>query len=230
MCGRYALDGSEEQRRPMRAALLWMRAAYAEDSQRYWGFDCRPTTRRAVFFRAGDNIAMSGARWGWQREFLGKRPLINARYESAADKAMFRTALAGRRCVVPATCYFEWKRDEKDRPLEKFAFRASDGELLLIAGLWEDVVTDGQAERRFLVLTREMRRFAEIHDRTPVLLTPDAAERWLDPVASAAAVADAALSKTDDDLVPRRVINGPSRAVPEGGHLLKPSEPWPWEA
>ncbi len=130
---------------------------------------------------------------------------------------------------MPATAYYEWRRDEKDRPLSKFAFREIDGGPLLIAGLWEDVEVDGGSERRFLVLTRAMEKFIEIHDRTPVLLSPQAAEAWLDPKASSAEVVEAAASMTDDDLVVRSVVSGPTKAVPEGPHLMESTgEKWPF--
>src|SRR4051812_21106190 len=230
MCGRYALDGENaHQARSMVRALSWMKLIQTEPAQRYWGFDCRPTTRRAVFMQQGEGVEMVAARWGWNRAFLGKRPVINARYETVDSKAMFATALAERRCVVPASAYYEWRRDEKDRPLAKYAFREASGDLLLIAGLWEDATTDEGTERRFLVLTRAMTRYAEIHDRTPVMLTPAAAEAWMDPKARAAEVVEAAASRSDDDLVVRAVVSGPSKKVSEGPHLLEPTEsPWPW--
>jgi putative SOS response-associated peptidase YedK len=231
MCGRYSLDGSDPRSRALHQALDWMSAAIAPESAKYWSFDARPTTRRAVFFQdSGKSIALAGARWGWERAFLGKRPVINARFETVDAKKMFAQAMRERRCVVPATAYFEWRRDAKDRPLAKFAFREADGHLLLLAGLWEDVEIEGGSERRFLVLTRAMERYAEIHDRTPVLLSRDAAEAWLDPQAQQAEVTQAAGSRTDDDLVVRSVVSGPSKTVPEDERLVAPiDQPWPWQ-
>lgn len=230
MCGRYALDGeNEEQRRAMLKALAWIRQVQDDSARKYWSWDARPTTKRAVFFHSSTGIEMRDARWGWSRDFLKSRPVINARYETAHDKRMFKAALRERRCVVPATAYYEWRRDEKDRPLAKYAFREAGGDLLLMAGLWEDGSAEEGAECRFLVLTRRMELHAHVHDRTPVMLTPAAAECWMDPKATAAEVVEAAASRNDHDLVVRSVVGGPSKTVVEGPHLMAPTdEPWPW--
>lgn len=103
------------------------------------------------------------------------------------------------------------------------------GRQLLIAGLWEQAKGPDGLERRFLVLTRAMNRYKAIHDRTPVLLTPAAAEAWMDPKAPDREVLEAARSCTDDDLIVRPVVSGPTRAVPEGPHLMESvGEAWPW--
>src|SRR5439155_9106312 len=68
-----------------------------------------------------------GARWG-----LGDQPQINARSETAAELPTFRQAFAHGRCVVPADGFFEW--DPERRPLW---YRRRDGQLLLMAGLYE---------------------------------------------------------------------------------------------
>jgi len=231
MCGRYSLDGSDPRSKELTKALIWMAQVSTPEASKYWSFDCRPTTRRAVFMDTNGTIQLTGARWGWQRDFIGNRPIINARYETVDTKKMFSQAMQFRRCVVPATAYYEWKRDAKDKPLAKYAFREADGNMLLIAGLWEDVDVEGKPDRRFLVLTRAMERYSEIHDRTPVLLSAAAAEAWLDSKAPAGEVGEAAASRTDDDLIVRSVVSGPSIAVPEGAHLAKPiDQPWPWDA
>jgi putative SOS response-associated peptidase YedK len=55
----------------------------------------------------GRRLGLMG--WGWHRSFLGKRPLINVLSEEIASKPMFAEALHRRRCLVPATAWFEWQ-------------------------------------------------------------------------------------------------------------------------
>jgi putative SOS response-associated peptidase YedK len=157
--------------------------------------------------------------------------LINARSESAPDQGTFKAAVRNRCCAIPATCYDEWRRDAKDKPLAKFAFRRSDGGLLLMAGLWEEGDGAAGGEPRFLILTRAMEASAAIHDRTPVMLSDPAAEVWLDPGAGGAEVFDAARHMGDHDLVPREVVFSAAAEKRDSGELLTPLHaPWPWQA
>lgn len=99
---------------------------------------------------------LAAARWGWVRDFATGGRIINARWETATEKRTFAEAVERRRCVIPATAYYEWRRDERDRPLEKYAFLPASGGWLAMAGLYEDVPLHEGSERRFLVLTRPM--------------------------------------------------------------------------
>src|SRR4051812_9711668 len=74
--------------------------------------------------------------WGlvpsWSKD--GK-PLINARGETAADKPTFRSAFKTRRCLIPATGYFEWQATDGGK--QPWLFRLLGGEPFAFAGLWE---------------------------------------------------------------------------------------------
>lgn len=225
MCGRYALDPATgksvpavEQARP---AARWLRFAADHDLT---GYDIRPTTLCAVALPQG---RLCAARWGWARDFATGGRIINARWETATEKRTFAEAVERRRCVIPATAYYEWQRDARDRPVRggKHAFRPIDGGTCAMAGVWEDVtLPEGAGEVRFLVLTRTMVKHAGIHDRTPVMLSNDAIEAWLDPSAPMGDVLDAARSLGDDDLAPYRVADGPTKAKPAGSWLLEPTD------
>jgi putative SOS response-associated peptidase YedK len=182
-------------------------------------YDVRPTQIAPVYLSDGRAAGVAMATWGWTRAFAPGRPLINCRFETVATKPTFAEAFRSRRCVVPATAYYEWQRDAQDRPIRggKHAFRARDGRPLLLAGLWEP-----DPAPRFIVLTRAMVLHQAIHDRTPVMLTPVAARDWVDPASMPDTVHAAATSQVDEDLVVHRVCDGPTKAVPAGPHLLEP--------
>jgi putative SOS response-associated peptidase YedK len=97
---------------------------------------------------------------------------INAQAETAATKPMFRSAFKKRRCLVPADGYYEWKKlDAKKK--QPYFYGAKDGKLLAFAGLWE--------EDTFTILTTEANELAaQVHNRMPVILGPDAHDQWLD--------------------------------------------------
>jgi putative SOS response-associated peptidase YedK len=108
---------------------------------------------------------------------------INARVESVAEKPMFRVALKKRRCLVPASGYFEWRvEDEAKQP---YFIQAPDKQLLLFAGLWEawKPREDDEADwtRTFTIITGEPGKVSgDIHDRQPVILPPRRWGAWLD--------------------------------------------------
>ena len=108
--------------------------------------------------------------WGLSVEWDAK-PLINARAETLSRKKTFRPLLEGR-CLVPATAYFEWRKDGAARRKNRIGL--ADGMLFAFAGL-----TDG--ERFTIVTCPPSPSIAHIHDRMPVMLAAGAEARWLDP-------------------------------------------------
>jgi len=132
--------------------------------------EVRPTDAALVFGASG----FQRLSWGLQVDWDSK-PLINARAETLTEKKTFQPLL-GQRCVVPATAYFEWRRDGKRRLKNRIAPRgtretASAG-LFSFAGL-----TDGA---RFTIVTcPPLTAIASIHNRMPVILMADGERRWL---------------------------------------------------
>jgi putative SOS response-associated peptidase YedK len=124
-------------------------------------------------------------RWGFVPS-TGRRlprPLINARSESAPDKPAFREAFERRRCLIPADGFYEWREVPGARSRQPYFIRHTDGRSFAFAGLWEPRIdADLEAEGTCTILTTEPNRtVAPLHDRMPVILSPDDYQRWLDP-------------------------------------------------
>ena len=127
------------------------------------------------------------ARWGlipsWAKDAVIGNRMINARAETVAEKPAFRAAFKARRCIVPASGFYEWKRQAKG-PKRPHLIRRRDGAPMGFAGLWEawtDPVT-GEAVTSCTIVTCEPNALmAELHDRMPVILDPADYDRWLDP-------------------------------------------------
>ena len=179
MCGRYFIDDSLEGFEPLIEALNRGKPGGTPAVQIKTG-EIRPTD-------VAPAIANSRARR--QRPFLmrwgfGGRDshvVINARSETALVRPMFRDAMLERRCLVPASYYFEWQAQGKRRI--KHAIKP-DGPLLYMAGLYR--LEAGEPLAAFTILTRAAdERIASIHDRMPVLLPAAWAEEWLSPTADA---------------------------------------------
>ncbi len=118
--------------------------------------------------------------WGIEPKWKG-RSVINARSETVAEKPFFRRSFQERRCVLPATAYYEWRARG-----EPWCIRPKANEPLLLAGIH----CGGQC----VVLTRAARPdLAFIHDRMPVAMPSDLLLPWLHDEESAPHVFAAAL-------------------------------------
>lgn len=122
-------------------------------------------------------VAVAAPRWGFTAG--GHGAVINARAETIRERALFRDSFALRRCLIPATRFFEW---DATAAKNKYAFTRADGAPLLLAGCWRTE----QGGARFVVLTREANRsMAPVHERMPVLVAPQNAAAYLTSEAAA---------------------------------------------
>jgi putative SOS response-associated peptidase YedK len=99
-----------------------------------------------------------------------------------AEKPAFRAAFRSRRCVVPASGFYEWRRQGKG-PKRPFLIRRKDGQLMGLAGLWEtwtDRATGEVVTTCAIVTCPPNELMAELHDRMPVILDPADYDAWLD--------------------------------------------------
>jgi putative SOS response-associated peptidase YedK len=133
----------------------------------------------------------SGAReltllqWGlipsWAKEpAIGSR-MINARAETAAEKPSFRAAMKRRRCLIPASGFYEWTRVGAAK--QPFFVRMKGGRPFALAGLWEQWCgEDGSELETCAILTTSPNELAaKIHPRMPVIIAPGDYGRWMDP-------------------------------------------------
>lgn len=145
-------------------------------------------------------------RWGlippWAKDPRDLPTLINARAETAAEKPAFRAAFRRRRCVIPATGWYEWQSvgAAPKGPKRPFAIGARGGGLLVFAGLWEHYLApDGSEIETAAILTVDANAaLSGVHDRMPVLLAPDAIGAWLAEDAEPAALARLLRPAPDD--------------------------------
>lgn len=124
-------------------------------------------------------------RWGlvpsWAKDpDIGNR-MINARAETVAEKPSFRAAFRRRRCLVPATGFYEWRA--ASGPKQPYTIGMADGGPFAMAGLWEHwTEPDGAAVETCAILTTEANELLRpIHARMPVIVAPSDFDLWLDP-------------------------------------------------
>jgi putative SOS response-associated peptidase YedK len=134
-------------------------------------------------------------KWGlipfWAKDASAGGKLINARAETVAVKPAFRRAFAKRRCIIPADGYYEWQAVTEDGKQRKqpYYIYPKDGDALAFAGiyeLWRDETVPDDHERAWLwtaaiITTQATDDVGQIHDRMPMVITPDHWADWLNP-------------------------------------------------
>lgn len=185
MCGRFTLTATPEEVEAL-FALLELEGFPA----RYNIAPTQPVLMVIAGPKAepGSNLPDRRAllvRWGlipgWAKDPKDLPLLINARSETAAEKPAFRAAMRHRRTLVPASGFYEWKRDgsKKSQP---YFIRPRGGGLMAFGGLMETYAEPGGSEidTGAILTTAANSAIAAIHDRMPVIIRPEDFARWLD--------------------------------------------------
>jgi putative SOS response-associated peptidase YedK len=168
-------------------------------------------------------------RWGlvphWAESPKVAATMINARAETAATKPAFRDALKRRRCLIPASGFYEWTKAADGSKLPHFITPA-DGGLLAFAGLWETwrdrQNPDAPPLRSCTILTRAADGpVTQLHDRMPLALPAGAWDAWLDADSSAGEV-KALLHAEPPALDFRRVSTRVNAVANNDAELLAP--------
>lgn len=178
MCGRFTLTSSGQRLRDR----FGLSAAPDAPAPRY---NIAPTQPVLVIPNRTQRL-LRPARWGlvphWAKDLSAGNRMINARAETLAARPAFRDALERRRCLIPADGFYEWKRDGA-RQRAPFYIHGRDGEPLAFAGLW-DLWRPPQGDAVAsctIITTAPNALLAELHDRMPVILAPQAYDAWLNP-------------------------------------------------
>lgn len=198
MCARFSLAPNPAQLEAL-IAVNWPSEGFGSE-------ELRPTDSvLTVVSNKGCNEVRL-MRWGlippWAEDERIGQKLINARSETAAEKPAFRAAFRSRRCILPATGFYEWR----DEPVEyapeqpalfgaevkpprsqakkrKYLFTVLNQPVFGLAGLWESWRSpSGEAVESCTILTTSANGLvSEFHDRMPCILRPEDIQDWLDP-------------------------------------------------
>jgi putative SOS response-associated peptidase YedK len=100
-----------------------------------------------------------------------------------ADKPFFRSALKQRRCLIPSSGFFEWKKAGRGK--QPYFIHPRDEELFAFAGLWETWDKGKEPVQSCTIITTDANSaLRPLHDRMPVILPPESFAEWLDPLAA----------------------------------------------
>lgn len=131
--------------------------------------------------------------WGlipsWSKDSKISSHLINARAETLTEKPSFKNAYRQRRCLIPATGFFEWQAGTNGK--QPYHIHKQENALFAFAGVWEH--WEHQQETIYsctIITTAANDKIAPIHNRMPVIIAPDDYNRWLDKKITAIEITD----------------------------------------
>lgn len=180
MCGRFRLSRRKQ-------AVMERFDSISDEPEWEPRFNIAPTQPVAVIRQNPTKRTreLSLMRWGlvpsWAKDTSSAASMINARSETVSTKPAFADALKHRRCLIPADGFYEWKRTGTSK--QPFCFQVNDGALFAFAGLWEGWRDpSGKWLKTCSILTTTPNAVTStVHDRMPVILSPDGYDLWLDP-------------------------------------------------
>jgi len=135
-----------------------------------------------------DKRILRQMKWGlipsWTKPVKAGSGLINARFDTIREKPSFRNIYKNRRCIIPVTGFFEWRKDGKNKiPFFISCGRDADGEYnpMLLCGLYDIWISqDEEAIETFTIITTESSaKMRFIHDRMPLILDKKNITLWL---------------------------------------------------
>lgn len=150
-------------------------------------------------------------RWGliphWAKSRRG-RPNINARAETASERPAFRDSFRRRRCIVPASGFYEWGSETAGR--QPFYITMADRSPMAFAGIWsswEDPETRRWVRSCAVITTRANEAISSIHTRMPAILPPQHWDLWLDRGITAPEAVEPLLAPAPASLIARRPVS-----------------------
>ena len=224
MCGRFAVHLSPDDIGNLYDAA---QPALALDlPPRYNGAPAQDFA--ACRLDAADRRVIVRLRWGlvpsWAKDVgIGSR-MINARAETVRDKPAYRAAFRSRRCLVPASGWFEWQGPRGAR--QPWYIALADGSPLSFVALWERWDTSGDGLETFtLITTAACEDLADIHHRQPAIIHPDRFGDWLDPASPSGQLLDVVCKPCTGPFEKRPVSTRVNSVANNDAAILAPARP-----
>lgn len=178
MCGRFAIT---------QTAFAYLETVLdAQLGQVAPRYNIAPTSMIPVIRPAEQGYLMEDMRWGlvpsWSKEPVSSFATFNARVETVAHKPAFRNAFRKRRCIIPASGFYEWHTDEQGNK-QPYYFRLKEGHEMALAGLWEAWQgKDGSMLHSCTIVVGSANEtVGRFHDRMATILPKAHIGDWLNP-------------------------------------------------
>jgi len=186
MCGRYYFDIDDKELKEI---------ADAAEKNLYDDYktgEIYPTNIASIYIEDDNNIKSILAKWGFPK-WDNKGIIINARVETLYNKSIFKNLIDSKRCIIPATAFFEWKRDNYfKKTKEKYIFTRPDS-LLYMAGLYNEITINENNKQMslfdnpivhkhiyFTIITKDANSsILPVHNRMPLIFDKFEKDYWL---------------------------------------------------
>lgn len=226
MCGRFAMTQPDKLMERFGLDTSSLPFVQEQDAR----YNIAPTQEMLVIAsREGKSRALP-MRWGlvpsWSKEDTAGAKMINARAETVAEKPAFRAPFKRHRVLVPASGFYEWKRDGDSKT--PYYIHLKDEPLFAFAGLYDTWTPPdgGEMLSTFTIITTAPNALMEdIHNRMPVILPRESESLWLDPDIQDADTLTALLTAYPAEAMAAwavsKSVNSPTHNTPS---LLEPVE------
>lgn len=175
MCGRFAQFLSRDE---YLEYLGGERPTIPHDPTPVGRYNVAPGTKVLILSERDESLHLDPVFWGYGPEWWDKPPLINARSETAFSGRMFRPLLKNGRAIVPSDGWFEWQKTDSEK--QPFFIYQKSRKPLFMAALGRAPFGQDHGNEGFVILTASSNQgMIDIHDRRPVVLTPEGAQAWL---------------------------------------------------
>ena len=185
MCGRLAIS------LPKEAMTELFQATPANDLPQTPNYNVCPTDNIHTVTSDQGTRHLRAMRWGfvpsWYATLAGGPLLMNAQSETITEKPAFRDACQSRRCLIPADGFYEWARNEGEKPIP-YRVLKSDEQPMAMAGIWQNCEIDGSIIATCAIVTTGANKtMGKIHHRLPVIIGPEDWPLWLGEAGKGAA-------------------------------------------
>lgn len=221
MCGRFAQAQSREEYLAFLVEETERDIAF--DPQPIGRYNVAPGTKVLLMSERDEKLHLDPVLWSYAPGWWSKAPLINARVETAATSRMFKPLWLHGRAICFADGWYEWKK-EGDKKQPYFIHRA-DGQPIFMAAIGSAPFERGDEAEGFLIVTAAADKgLVDIHDRRPLVLTPDAAREWMRQDISGSEASDiaAAGAVPAEEFIWHPVTRAVGNIRNQGAELIEP--------
>jgi putative SOS response-associated peptidase YedK len=169
MCGRFAFNGEQ-----------WPESVAPQFPEIEPNYNISPQDNVNCIWVENNIHKITPMKWGFRPSWSKTNTIepINARLDSISEKPIFRDSFEKRRCLIPATGWYEWKTTPSGKI--PFYHRLVDNQLMLFAGIFDDWNDSNDSKRSFCILTTDSHQsISHIHLRMPLIVPHSSIDEWL---------------------------------------------------
>ena len=177
MCGRFILNIKPEE-----LIAQYSLTENGKESSFYPRFNIAPSQKILAITNPNGTNTSSYFSWGifprWNSKTARYRPIINARAETVPNKITFSAAFQSRRCLIPATGYFEWSRMGENKKQPNLIY-VEGRKCFAMAGLWEPARKPDSHASCVIITRNAQNDISQIHSRMPLIINRENYKDWL---------------------------------------------------